>query len=457
MQQVLFRLPDPTGFFPDGIPVYGYGMMLFVTFIVCSWFARRHAARAGMTAEQIADLAIWLFFWGVVGGRVVFMIQYRVPASRFFHLWEGGLVVYGALIGGFIAYWVFYLLFLKKYHVSSWQLGDVAAPAICIGIALGRIGCLLNGCCYGGVAPEGCPALEFPLLTAPARESVVENHHYQTVVGFTTKEHDDDDKDLLTIVAKVEPGSAAEKSGVQEGDRIVAFNGRRNDLMLYIRLKGQPKVVDTIIQAAQRHHLVIEDVPTASDDERAFKVFASNGEDFTTFRKEAHTLAPIAAFNREGSDTFDDMIYRWPRGITSLQLTVWRGDKRDKERGNEIALASFTPRTIGLHPTQVYETISMSLLLFLLLAYYPFRRHNGQVFVLFMICYAIHRFLNEMLRDDTPNEFWFHMTLSQSISVMMVIAALVLEGWLRMTQPRRFASAPDPDADPPAVAEPVKQ
>src|SRR5947209_11077754 len=174
MQQVLFRIPDPTGTFPDGLPLYGYGTMLFLTFLACAAFAGRHAYRAGIPKERLWDLAIWVFVWGIVGGRVVFMIQYKVPWRKFLNLWEAGLVIYGALIGRFIAYWVFYLLFLKQIHVSSWRLADVAAPTICIGLALGRVGCLLNGCCYGSVAGEGCPVLEFPLLTSPAREALVD-------------------------------------------------------------------------------------------------------------------------------------------------------------------------------------------------------------------------------------------------------------------------------------------
>jgi phosphatidylglycerol:prolipoprotein diacylglycerol transferase len=128
-------------------------------------------------------------------------------------------------------------------------------------------------------------------------------------------------------------------------------------------------------------------------------------------------------------DIFSDQVMNWPRGRNELHLIVERN-------GQEVDIPAFVPRTLGLHPTQLYETISMSLLLFLLLAYYPFRRHNGQVFVLLMVGYAIHRFLNEILRNDTPVE-WYQMTLSQNISVLILAAAVVLELWLRWTQPKR--------------------
>ena len=62
---------------------------------------------------------------------------------------------------------------------------------------------------------------------------------------------------------------------------------------------------------------------------------------------------------------------------------------------------TFRPRTLPLQPTQPYESISMFLLFLALTAYYPFRRHHGEMMVLFMLGYAAHRFIDEMLRNDT--------------------------------------------------------
>jgi prolipoprotein diacylglyceryltransferase len=118
---------------------------------------------------------------------------------------------------------------------------------------------------------------------------------------------------------------------------------------------------------------------------------------------------------------FTDLISlgSWPRGDESLDLEVERA-------GQTIHVGPFTPRTLGLHPTQVYETISMALLMLFLIAFHPFRRYDGQVFTLFVFCYAIHRFVNEQLRNDTDTVA-FGMTLSQNISVLMLIFAACLE------------------------------
>jgi len=101
----------------------------------------------------------------------------------------------------------------------------------------------------------------------------------------------------------------------------------------------------------------------------------------------------------------------------SLKLTV----RRD---GNEETL-DFEPRSIGLHPTQIYETISMCLLLFFLLSYYPYKRHDGELMVLLMVGYGVHRFLNEMLRLDVDPGIG-DLTMSQIISLFVLAGAVIL-------------------------------
>ena len=188
MQQILFHIPIVN------IPVYGYGMMLFFAFIGCTWLARRLCKREGIDGAMIPDLAIWLFVAGIAGGRLVFVIQYwsSFPAYywnsfgdnlpvKIISLWDGGLVLYGALFGGLAGYFAFYQRYLKKQGVSHWKMLDIVAPCVALGIAFGRIGCLCTGCCYGNVACVTCPVapLHFPVYantsppnqyTAPAGE-----------------------------------------------------------------------------------------------------------------------------------------------------------------------------------------------------------------------------------------------------------------------------------------------
>ena len=70
MQQVLFHVPlFKDSFPPDGLPVYGFGAMLFLTFVAVTWWGTRRAAKVGLGPERVQDLAIVLFISGIVGAR----------------------------------------------------------------------------------------------------------------------------------------------------------------------------------------------------------------------------------------------------------------------------------------------------------------------------------------------------------------------------------------------------
>jgi phosphatidylglycerol:prolipoprotein diacylglycerol transferase len=369
MRQVLFRIPlKPFAWLPEWwpqeLPIYGFGAMLFVTFLVTTWMASRRAQKRGIAPQYLQDLAIWIFLCGVIGARLVFMAQYGVPLSQFFRIWDGGLVFYGSAVGGVIGFLMGYVFIIRKHHISLWQLADIIAPCIAIGLLIGRVGCLLNGCCYGNVATcEHYPAIEFP-LSAPPRYKLVDRG-YQSAAGFVMVSRESADQ---RVVAEVMPGSPAEKSGLRAGDLIVRAN----------------------------------DVPI----ERYTDLYHYLGE----------------------GDS-------WPRGENDLSLTV----RRD---GTEVKLPPFAPRTLGLHPTQIYESISMALLYLVLVAFEPFRRRDGMVMVLFILGYSLHRFLNEMLRNDTANVFDTGMTLSQNGSIFFFVVGLALLAWLCRTNSGRAKPVP---------------
>src|SRR5579884_799459 len=207
---------------PEHIPIYGYVMMLFLAFVVTSWFASRRARKEGIEPQHLQDLAIWLFISGIAGARFTYMIQYHVPLWQFFQIWQGGLVFYGSMIGGTLGFFAAYLLIIRKHRLPILKLGDIVAPCIAIGLALGRVGCLLNGCCWGNVATgEQCPHIEFP-LSAPARYALVKEG-YQTPAGFLLH------RDTTAVVDRVASDSPASQSGLKPGDTILAANNLRPD------------------------------------------------------------------------------------------------------------------------------------------------------------------------------------------------------------------------------------
>ncbi len=138
------------------IPVYGYGFMMCAGFILATLLASRRAAREGFPPETIWDLTLWFVVSGVGGGRLFYLIQHGdrvfaecVSAADYLkaaiNLPDGGLVLFGGLLGGAIAYW----WFCRTRKLPAWNLGDILVPSIFLGIACGRVGCFLYGCCFG--------------------------------------------------------------------------------------------------------------------------------------------------------------------------------------------------------------------------------------------------------------------------------------------------------------------
>lgn len=171
---VVFLLPNVelknTAGEPVGMAIRGYGVFLVLGVMSAIGLAAYRASRAGMSPDLVFSLAPWVFVGGIVGARLFYVIQYREEyigettletIKNMMAFTEGGLVVYGSFIGGFLAFVVFTL----RNKVPLLRFGDVIVPCLFLGVFFGRIGCLLNGCCYGGRCEEGWAALHFPPLT----------------------------------------------------------------------------------------------------------------------------------------------------------------------------------------------------------------------------------------------------------------------------------------------------
>lgn len=453
MQQVLFHLPVLNNFFPqDGIPIYGYGAMLFITFILVTVWGAERAKPIGMPAVRFQDFTIWVFISGLIGARILYMIQYAklFPdhsllglLGAFFKIWEGGIIFYGSALGGVIGYGLFYWFVMRKMHVSGWQLADVVAPLLAFGLALGRIGCYLNGCCGGQEVCEPCAtvplgAAHFPLLPAPMRGTLVMEKYLQTSTGFGVRTHDRTNRheDPRSEVSFVEPGSPADKAGIKPGDRVVKVDGRPNTIL--VDVTGSEDVMKNAVDAMKAVRGRVKSTAPGRT-----RMEFDTLPDYILGEEAAISAAPGVVLNV--ADTLEETTSpsNWPRGKSQLTLSV----ERD---GQVIDLPPFTPQTVGLYPTQLYETVSMLLLMLVLLAYYPYRRHDGQLMVVLMMCYSVHRFINESLRVEP--EVQFGLTLSQLISVLIFVAALGMEIYLWCVMPSRWKGIPPQQTPTPAPA-----
>lgn len=165
-------------FAPQGVPIRGYGVMLLIAIASGVAMAVHRSRRHGISPDTIFALVFWLFIAGIAGARAFFVIEYwddrfaGLPLATM--VWEvlkfteGGLVVYGSVIGGLIAF----VVFVKRHGLPMRGLADILAPCFLVGLAIGRIGCLLNGCCYGG--PCDLPwAVTFPVDSPPFMDQLI--------------------------------------------------------------------------------------------------------------------------------------------------------------------------------------------------------------------------------------------------------------------------------------------
>ncbi len=134
-----------------GIPLFGYGFMILLGFLVGSFLASREAVRRGQPKDRVIDFAVFGVLAGVAGARVLYVVQFWDESFRgqpwwtWFAVWEGGLVFYGGFIPGLlVGMW-----YLRRHRMPVLRTLDTLAPFVPVGMAFGRIGCWLNGCCWG--------------------------------------------------------------------------------------------------------------------------------------------------------------------------------------------------------------------------------------------------------------------------------------------------------------------
>jgi phosphatidylglycerol:prolipoprotein diacylglycerol transferase len=132
------------------LTIFPWGLTLSVAILLGTLVAIKLAKKVGFETDLILDLAIYLVIGGIVGARLFYVLvydpaQYLQEPLQIFALWNGGMVYYGALIGGLITgTW-----FVIRKNLPFWILADVMAPPLALGYGIVRIGCFLNGCCYG--------------------------------------------------------------------------------------------------------------------------------------------------------------------------------------------------------------------------------------------------------------------------------------------------------------------
>jgi len=139
----------PVLFEIGGFPVHTYGVLLAAAYLVGLQTAVRRAPRAGLDPARILDLGILVIFAAIVGAKLLLLIvewrSFAADPKQIVTVLRSGGVFYGGLLAAVpVAIW-----YVRRHELPTWRVGDLAAPGIALAHAVGRVGCLMAGCCYG--------------------------------------------------------------------------------------------------------------------------------------------------------------------------------------------------------------------------------------------------------------------------------------------------------------------
>jgi len=150
--------------------VRSYGLMLAIAFLVGTWLGLKEARRLRLDPDHLVTVVLVTLVSSVIGARLLYVIEhigeFQGQWGSMLAVWQGGLTLYGGVVAGTLAA----LLTARRLGMPMWSVADALTPAVALGTMFGRIGCFLNGCCYGrpthmpwGVVspPDSFAGLEF--------------------------------------------------------------------------------------------------------------------------------------------------------------------------------------------------------------------------------------------------------------------------------------------------------
>ena len=132
-----------------GFTIYAYGVLLAAAYLLGLQFALVRARARGLDSQRVMDLGIWIIISALVGAKLLLLIvdfkQFTSNPRELLALARSGGVFYGGLIAAVVVA----LLYLRRHKLPLWTTTDVFAPGIALGHVIGRLGCLMAGCCFG--------------------------------------------------------------------------------------------------------------------------------------------------------------------------------------------------------------------------------------------------------------------------------------------------------------------
>jgi phosphatidylglycerol:prolipoprotein diacylglycerol transferase len=160
---------DPIIFDKFGLVLSWHGFMTFVAVAVAVVWVARRGSQQGLVADSIYSVAVWAIIGGVVGARLLHVVDfwgeiYQDDPLKVFYAWQGGVTIFGAILGGFAGGALYIIIRNSAWYISMWgryfrflgapneaplpgvgRLADLSAPALLLAQAIGRVGDVING------------------------------------------------------------------------------------------------------------------------------------------------------------------------------------------------------------------------------------------------------------------------------------------------------------------------
>ena len=388
-------------------------MMIMMGLLGAFVYSSNRARKIGIDSDDLPIMYLLVAIAGVLGARLFYFVFSATDAflanPLIFFTEGGGLVFYGGAIGGVITG----VLFCRWKKISALKMADIGAPAIMLGLALGRVGCFLAGCCHGRPV-EG--------FIHKLKENISSAH----VQNWLSRPRSADDV-FLAIAQKPESAQA-----------------------VWTKLSSDPTHKETLSKLAEKTGVSMDMAPDAffrALSEKLYYSFKGGGYPSAEMRQLSEGI--MSSAGDEGwisllsqADLLallpHELQHQASEHVTASSLTGGNlpgGEVLLLHDAPTLSLSFFKGVGVGsiyeipLYPTQIWEGLgAFSLFLALAWMWVKVRRFDGQIMVTMMIFYAGLRSSIETFRGDKiRGEDWFGLvSTSQLISVVMVFLAIFL-------------------------------
>lgn len=359
-------------------PIRSYGFMLMIGFFSATYLAAKRAEKVRANPDVVLSCAFFALIGGLLGARLFYVAHYweqqfanaEQPLSAVFNVREGGMEQFGGIAGA-IVFLLGYLT-IKRQPVRLYL--DILTPGLLWGIAFGRIGCFLFGCCWGGVCDNSVAqnwAVRFP-FGSPAHIK-----HYQ---------------DRFVKV----PAELLQASPLGE----------------YAPLPREHVFLDPAQRGKYAHLLAT----TKKQYEFAARLDPESDETKAAEREMGRYEALAQTEATEYAAINQNLNAYWSEEYPGQKITP-----------SELA-ARAVQTSLPVHPAQLYAALNALLGSLFLSWVFRCRRRHGMVFAVWLLTYPPTRLILEQIRIDNPADT-FGLTISSALSLGMIAIGAVLVVW----------------------------